>query len=70
VIAPDQGPPYMLAYNARLRKHVVIDTATGGVVAACDTRAEAKAECDRLTECWLNTTPDCTGMTPPEGVLQ
>lgn len=70
MIALDQGPPYMLAYNARLRKHVVIDTATGDVVAAYDTRAEAKAECDRRTECWLKTTPGCTGMTPPEEVLQ
>jgi len=70
VIAPDQGPPYMLAYNARLKKHVVIATATGNVVAERDTRAEAQAEHDRLTDCWLKTAPDCSGMTPPEGVLQ
>jgi hypothetical protein len=59
----------MLAYNARLQKHVVIETATGNVVAELDTRAEAKAEHDRLTECWLKAAPDCSGMTPPDGVL-
>jgi hypothetical protein len=66
----DQPAPYVLAYNVRLKKHVVIETATDNVVAERDTREAAKAEHDRLTECWLKSAPDCTGMTPPEGVLE
>lgn len=45
--------PYLVAYNARLRKHVVIEKLAGKVVAERDTREAADATARCLTEQWI-----------------
>jgi hypothetical protein len=45
--------PYWTAWNARLHKWVVIESATGKVVAESDDKAAAEEEADRLRDEWL-----------------
>ena len=53
----DLPAPYWVAYNARIRKHVVIEAATGKVVAERVTWEAAKNTARRLSERWLTNLP-------------
>lgn len=46
----DHPARYWVAYNARIRKHVVIEAATGEVVAERVTREAAKNTAQRLAD--------------------
>lgn len=64
----DQPVPYWVAYNARIRKHVVIESATGDVVAERVTWDAAVKQAKRLTDRWIQREVELGRWDSIEGV--